>query len=157
MLKVITDFVRKQVSENIQMVADLENQYHFLTSLTYTDLQPDLVVYSEQTRIAILVELTVCFEDTFDDARACKEAKYADLLDKTEENGFMADLVTVEVGVCSFVRYDSFRRLNNLLGASQKDLLNFLVQVPKVTIKNSFHIWILRNCWSDHSEAIISV
>ena len=91
------------------------------------------------------------------DARACKEAKYAtDLLDKIEENGFMADLVTVEVGACGFVRYDSFRRLNNLLGASQKDLLNFLGRSPS-SPSRTLHIWILRNCWSDHSEAIISV
>ena len=59
----------------MQVIVDLENQYLFPTSLTYTDLRPDLVVYSNLTRTAILVELTVCFEDNFD-ARACKEAKY---------------------------------------------------------------------------------
>ena len=85
------------------------------------------------------------------------EAKYADLVEEIEENGFMVDFVTVEVGACGFVQYDSFHRLNNLLGASQKDLLNHLVEVTKVTIKNSFHIWTLRNCWFDHSEDTVSV
>ena len=97
-LKVMADFVRKQVPEDMQVIVDLENQYLFLTSLTYTDLRPDLVVCSNLTRTAILVELTVCFEDSFDDARARKEAKYVDLVDEIEENGFMVDLVTVEVG-----------------------------------------------------------
>ena len=47
----------------------------------------------------------------------------------------MVDLVTVEVGACGFVQYDSFssfHHLNNLLGASQKELLSFLVDVAKV-------------------------
>ena len=157
MLKVIADFVRKQVSEDMQVIVDLKKQYLFPTSLTYTDLWPDLVVYSNLTRTAILVELTVCFEDNFDDARARKEAKYADLVDEIEENGFVVDLVTVEVGARGFVQYDSFRRLNNLLGVSQKDLLNHLVEVSKVTIKNSFHIWTLRNCRFDPSEDTGSV
>ena len=131
------------------------------------------------------MELTVCFEDNFDHARACKEAKYADLVDEIKENSFMkthkvylllsipnlrgnyptacsgkpkpskrqSHLVTVEVGARGFVWYI----VNNLLGASKKDLLNFLVEVTKVSIKISFHLWTLRNCWSDHSEAIVTV
>ena len=35
--------------------------------------------------------------------------------------------------------------------------LNVLVEVTKVTINSSFHIWTLRNCLSDHSKAIASV
>ena len=69
----------------------------------------------------------------------------------------MVDLVTVKVGARGFVQYYSFRCLNNLLGTSKKDLLNHLVEVTKVTIKNSFHIWTLRNCWFDQSKDTVSV
>jgi hypothetical protein len=51
------------------------------------------------------VELTVCFEDNFADAKARKEAKYADLVDEIEGNGFIVDLITVEVGSRGFVKY----------------------------------------------------
>ena len=33
-----------------------------------------------------------------------------DLVDKIEENSFMVDLATVEVGAHGFVQYDSFHR-----------------------------------------------
>ena len=70
----------------------------------------------------MLVELTVCFqiEDNLDDARSHEEAKYADLVDEIEANGFIVDLVTVEKGAWDFVHYKSFRHLNDSLGASQK-------------------------------------
>ena len=69
------------------------------------------------------------------------------MVDEIKGNGFTVDLITVEVGACGFVHYDSFRCLNELLGATQKELTNLVVGVAKVTIKNSFHIWTQRNCW----------
>ena len=151
-LKVISDFVKEQVTDDMEVVTDLGDQYLFPTCLAYTDLRPDLVIHSVLTKTAVLVELTVCSEDNFDDAKARKEAKYADLVDEIEENGFTVDLITVEVGSRGFVKFESFCRLNELLGATQKELSNFLVDVAKATIINSFHIWTLRNCWSDPNE-----
>ena len=47
---------REERRGDMQVVVDLDNQYHFPTSLTYTSLRPDLAVYSELTKTAILVE-----------------------------------------------------------------------------------------------------
>ena len=55
------------------------------------------------------------------------------------------DLVTVEVGSRGFVNFDSFRRLNNVIGASKKELSDLLLSVTGVAIKGSFQIWICRN------------
>ena len=49
-----------------------------------------------------------------------RETKYANLVDEIEVNGFTVDLITVEVGACGFVRYESFCHLNELLGSTQK-------------------------------------
>ena len=113
-LKVIADFVGKQVPDDMHVVVDLEDQYHFPPCLAITDLRPDLVVYSEFNRSAILIETN------FKEAKSRKETKYmyADLVDAIEENGFTVDLITVEVGARGFVRYESFRRLNEVLGTS---------------------------------------
>ena len=55
--------MKQQVSEDMKVVADLEQQYQFPPSLAaFTDLQPDLVAYSCLAKTAIIVELTVCFE-----------------------------------------------------------------------------------------------
>lgn len=58
-------------------------------------------------------------------ARSRKE-KYCELVEKMEDNGFMVDLVTLEVGSGGFVNYDSFRRLNEATGASKKELQKLL-------------------------------
>jgi hypothetical protein len=50
------------------------------------------------------------------------------LVNEIEENGFTVDLITVEVGSRGFVKYESFCHLNELLGATQKELSNFLVE-----------------------------
>ena len=78
--------------------------------------------------------------------------KYADLVDEIEENGFTVDLVTIEVGARGFLKYESFRRLNEVLGADRKEFFTLLLDVAKVTIKNSFRIWTQRNSLSEPDE-----
>ena len=43
----------------------------------------------------IVIELTACFER--------KEAKYAELVEEREGNGFVVELITLEVGSRGFV------------------------------------------------------
>ena len=151
-LKVIADFVKKLVPDDMHVIADLEDQYHFPPCLAHTDLRPDLIIYSELTKSATLMELTVCFETNFEEAKSRKETKYADLVDEIKENGFTVDLVTIEVGARGFLKYESFRRLNEVLGADRKEFFTLLLDVAKVTIKNSFRIWTQRNSLSEPDE-----
>ena len=59
----------------------------------------------------IIVELTVCFESNFQEARTRKEEKHSELVEEVKENGFVVDLITLEVGSTGFVNYDSFHHL----------------------------------------------
>ena len=133
----------------MHMIVNLEDQYHFPPCLAHTDLQPDVIIYSELTKSATLMELTVCFETNFEEPKSWKEMKYADLMDEIEENGFIVDLVTIEM---EFLKYESFRRLNEVLGADRKEFFTLLMDVAKVTIKNAFHIWTQRNSLSEPDE-----
>ena len=60
------------------------------------------------------------------------------LVDEVEENGYTVNLVTVEVSARGFVLYETFHRLNELLGATQKELSKLLLDVLIAAIKNSF-------------------
>ena len=91
MLKVIADFVKKLVPDDMHVIADFEDQYHFPPYLAHTDLRLDLIIYSKLTKSATLMDLTVCFETNFEEAKSRKEMKYADLVDEIEENGFTVD------------------------------------------------------------------
>ena len=98
-LHIITEFVKEHVPDDICVLADLSEQYHFPTSLACSDLRPDLVVYSQQTKAAIIVELTVCYETNFEEARSRKEGKYySELVEEVESNGYVVDLVNIEAG-----------------------------------------------------------
>ena len=88
------------------MVVDLEDKYQFPSCLAHTDLRPDLIIYSELTKSSTLLELTACYETNFEEAKARKEMRYADLVDEIKENGFTVDLITIEVGARGFLRYD---------------------------------------------------
>ena len=73
----------------MEVVADLEQQYQFPPSLTFTDLRPDLVAYSCLAKTAIIVKLTVHFETNFQDAKERKAAKYSELVEEIEENDLL--------------------------------------------------------------------
>lgn len=117
---------RNRSPNDVTVLADLSEQYQFPPSLALSDLRPDLVAYSNLTKSVIIVELTVCYETNFRDARARKEEKYTELVKEVEENGFVVDLITVEVGSRGFVNYESFSWLNSTLGAPKKKLFDLL-------------------------------
>ena len=137
--------MKESLPEDMTILADLNDHYQFPPVLAPTDLRPDLVAYSEETKSAILVELTVCFETNFEEARARKEAKYSELVDEVEQNGYTVDMITIEVGSRGFVNFDSFRNLQDAVGASQKELHHLLISVSSTAIKGSFTIWTNRN------------
>ena len=82
--------------DDMSILAYLSEQYHFPASFACSDLRPQLVVHSDLTNTAIIVELTVCFERKFVAARPRKEAKYSELIEEVEDNGYVMDLVTLK-------------------------------------------------------------
>jgi hypothetical protein len=144
-LLLISNFIKEQVPDDVTVLADLFEQYQFPPSLALSDLRPDIVAYSNLTKTVTIVELTVCYETNFRDARARKEEKYTELVEEVEENGFVVDLITVEAGSRGFVNYESFSRLNSTLGTPKKKLFDLLRSISSTAIKESFQIWTCRN------------
>ena len=81
-LRTIEKFVKEHITDDVSVLADLSEQYHFPASLACSDLRPDLVAHSDLTKTATIVELTVCFETNFEAARSRKEAKYSELIEE---------------------------------------------------------------------------
>ena len=63
-----------------QLLMDLEHQLKFPSHISVTTLRPDIVLVSESTKQAVLVELTVLWEDHMDEAFERKLSKYAGLV-----------------------------------------------------------------------------
>ena len=64
--------------------------------------RPDGVVWSEQSRRIILIELTVPWEENMEAATKRKQSRYASISDMLRKRGWMVTLLTVEVGSRGF-------------------------------------------------------
>lgn len=70
--------------------------------IVHTTLRPDIVIWSEQAKKAILVELTVPWEESCDKAHERKKLKCQDLVQECREKGWQTWLLPVEVGCRGF-------------------------------------------------------
>ena len=63
----------------------------------------------------LLIELTVCFETSFDNAAKRKRAKYTELQQCIRDAGYLATLITLEVGSRGIIHHSGFSRLKKKL------------------------------------------
>ena len=124
------------------VISDLANSdtYHIPSTLTFTDLRPDLVIFSKTKKHVALIELTIPFETNFEKAQERKLAKYLELAEDIERKGFDVDLITVEVGSRGFVSMGGFLELKDLFLIPRKEMEKLLGNVSKAAITGSHHI-----------------
>ncbi len=104
--------MKENLPERYEVIADLPGSlYTFPATITPIDQRPDIVIWSQLQRSAILVELTVCFETNFAQAHNRKSDKYQDLVDAAEANGFDMALITLEAGSRGFLNLHGFTAL----------------------------------------------
>jgi len=70
--------------------------------IVHTTLRPDMVLWAPLARIIIIVELTVPWEESCDEANERKTSKYAELAETCRQRGWTTLLVPVEVGCRGF-------------------------------------------------------
>ena len=137
---------------NTQLLADLPQSqpYVFPPHIATTDQRPDIVVWSNTAReVRLLVELTVCFETGYKEARIRKTDRYTTLMKQIAEMSLDRTLVTLEVGSRGYLSLPSFHEIKQqLLECSKKQWEVFLINVAQTTIRGSHKIWVTRN-WTD--------
>ena len=126
---------------------DLPNHpYCFSASFASTDSRPDLVIRSKEKASIYLVELTVPFETTIEDAAMRKRERYSELLQECSKMAKVAKLITVEVGSRGLINLKSFQNLYSALEAPPaKDCHKLEAEVVKTTLLHSHLIWCKRN------------
>ncbi|XP_071145089.1 uncharacterized protein [Mytilus edulis] len=68
-----------------QMTADIHQRMSFPAEIAATSLRPDIVIWSQGTRQAVLLELTVTWEDRIEEAYERKKAKYQQLVEDCKQ------------------------------------------------------------------------
>ena len=91
-----------------------------------------------------LVELTICFETSFDGAAERKQAKYVELQQRAQDKGFKAILITVEVGSRGIINNPGFK-LKKELRLSEREVSTMVKDISIETIMQSHQIWCQRN------------
>ena len=70
---------------NMTVAADLSDEDHFPTNPAYSDLHPDLVAFSDQTKASSHCG-TVCFETNFKGIKGLAGGQNRELTEKVDEN-----------------------------------------------------------------------
>ena len=81
-----------------QVVSDLGGMMAFPQHIVITNLRPDIVVWSDQGKEVLLVELTVPWEENMEVAHERKMTKYDTLRMEIEAKGWKCKVLPVEMG-----------------------------------------------------------
>ena len=133
------------------ILSDLNSNLVVPPFLAMTRLRPDILLYSIQSKICIIIELTCCCEENIEDWHKKKYSKYESLSSSIALNGWEVHLFPIEVGArgyCGTSVKSCFARLG-FLGKSVRSLIKSL---SITSIKASFFIWQSRDSrvWNKH-------
>lgn len=110
-----------------------------------TSERPDIVVWSENLKEVILIELTCGDESNFSDQVVRKEARYnRELIPGIESNGWKAKLFTVEIG-CRGFWHHTVPALFNYFGLAKRKKKQALDEAALVALRCSYTIWLARD------------
>jgi hypothetical protein len=157
--KKATNLKQQERSSNIldgtckwEMRADLGRRLEF-PSIVTTNLRPDIVLWSESGKKLIMVELTVPWEEAFDEANERKRARYAELEELVRGKGWSAWTFPVEIGARGFPGRSVYRLLT-ALGVRGRDLRDAVRRLGDTAERTSCWLWWKRNqsSWKPSSD-----
>ncbi|KAJ8010150.1 hypothetical protein DPEC_G00071990 [Dallia pectoralis] len=132
-----------------KMLADLGQQLNFPPEIAVTTLRPDLVLWSPSLKSVYIIELTVPWESSTEEAYELKKLRYTDLAADAQQRGWRAKIYPVEVGCRGFVASSTTRLLKDL-GICGQALRQTVRAVSEAAERSSHWIWIKRKdpCWA---------
>ncbi|XP_078586276.1 uncharacterized protein LOC144868177 [Branchiostoma floridae x Branchiostoma japonicum] len=136
-----------------EMAVDLDRQLRFPSTICVTQLRPDLVLWSEDQKSVLIIELTVPWEENIQEAYERKKLKYEELADQCKQQGWRSRVYPVEVGTRGFAG-TSLLRLCRDLQIQGKLQSQFVRQVTEEAERSSFVLWIKRKdkCWKKAAQ-----
>ena len=100
-----------------------------------TDLRPDIVWWDDSLKKIELIELTICFETSFEHAAERKATKYEDVLARARSSGYSGRVITLEVGSRGIIGDRGFSYLKDTFKITAPDLSKLLVQISRAAIE----------------------
>ena len=107
--------------------------------IAITELRPDLVIFSNVSKIVILIELTCPCEENFEDRHHEKLTKYNLLKEQIISNGWDCYLYAIEVGARGYCS-ESVPSCLRSLGLNNKSVSQACKALSLISMKTSFCI-----------------
>ncbi|TWW66492.1 hypothetical protein D4764_20G0005240 [Takifugu flavidus] len=104
-----------------KMLVDIGQQLTFPLEIAATTLRPDLVLWSSLLKSVYIIELTVPWESSAEEAYEHKKLRYTELAAEAQRRGWNPRVYPVEVGCRGFVA-SSFIKLLKDLGVCEQAL-----------------------------------
>ncbi len=143
-LEAIATTIREHLPPSTSMSVDLSDGYTFPTHIAATDLRPD-IVWCDDKQTITLVELTVCFETSYEAAVERKEDRYRDLTSDAKRAGYSLTLITLEMGSRGLPNMVGFQKLRETLKLRTPEFTKLLLDASKQAILGSYKVWCSRN------------
>lgn len=132
------------------VAADIPGMRNYPQVIRQSNCRPDIVLISQATRMAVIIELTVPFETNMSGSHEFKLAKYEALVSELHEENFKSQLFAVEVGARGLVGASMYSLIKRL-GLDGKARTRCMKQLSEVAAKASQWLWVRRKVkvWSD--------
>ena len=112
--------------------------------IAITSLRPDIVLWSQTGKAVVLCELTCPWEENAEWAHERKLAKYEDLKNEIESNGWNVKVFAVEVGCRGFASR-SLRSYLAAIGGSNRKIKVAVKECCEAAERASVDIYLSRN------------
>ena len=131
------------------LLGNLDGSFSFPSHIAFTELRPDITIFSNKLKRVTLIELTCPCEENMEAWHNVKVNKYMPLKSVIESNGWNVDLFAVEVGTrgyCSRSVLCCFKSLD----LRNRTINTTIKQLSMCSMECSFCIWLARNnkAWS---------
>ena len=145
-----TTSLKKSHSKKRVKDARWHGEWHLATDLheslifplVITAQRPDLVVWSDDLRRAIVMEPTVPWEENFANAEKRKDIRYDEILTEYQEQGWNIEYCHLAVGARGYVERKLINFLQHRFCCSSTETRKFKADVQEAAEKASYWIWL---------------
>ena len=116
--------------------------------VTETIQRPDFIVWSEEQRHIIILELTVPWQEDIKHAELRKEQRYEELIDACVDKDWATEYYHLAVGCRGFVDKGVVRLLRERFRMTSNKLKLIVKDLQQAAEKSSLFIWLKRD--DDH-------
>ena len=120
--------------------------------------RPDIVMWSNDRKKAVIMELTVSWEDNIKAAEQRKNERYEVLIERCEEDGWDVDYYHIGIGARGFIDKSFIGLLKSRLGFNQQEVSKLSSEIQETVEKASMWIWLKRNdpSWTESSNSHVN-